>query len=149
MTMWTLFKPYETELKSNRPLDKVINGLKERAIFHDNSFVINAKTFSFYPGTKVNGRVSNNNNKTTVYIKISPSADFKAMAFILFLAVWVASTVVLILTIKENNFNVRLFVISTAVVLVLTGFLYLIMRLFLNFSIWTQKESIEGLISSD
>jgi len=147
--MWTLFKPYETELKSNRPLDKVISGLKERATFHDNSFVINAKTFSFYRGTKVNGRVYNNNSKTTVYMKISPSAEFKAMAFILFLTVWVVSTVLLILTIKENNFNVRLFAVSTAVVLGLTAFLYLIMRLFLNFSIWTQKESIEGLIGSD
>jgi hypothetical protein len=147
--MWTIFKPYETEIKSSRPLDKVINGLKERAIFHDNSFVINARTFSFYRGTKVDGRVSATNNKTTVYIKISPSADFKAMAFILFLTVWVASTVVLILTIKENNFNVRLFAISTAVVLGLTGFLYLIMTLFLKFSIWVQRESIEGLISSD
>lgn len=148
--MWTLFKPYETEIKSSRPLDKVINGLKERAVFNDNSFVINAKTFSIYRGTRVDGRViDDRNHKTTVYIKISPSSDFKAMTFILFLTIFLASTVALVLTIKEDNLNVRLLTASTIGLIGVAAILFLIMRLFLTFSIWTQKESIEGLINND
>lgn len=147
--MWTLSQPFETELKTNRPLDKVVTSLKERAIFTDYSFTIPAKTISVYRGTEVHGRVSDDNSKTTVFIKISPSADFKAGVFLLTMTILLASIIVLVLTIKENNLNIRLLAVSTVGLFGLTVIILLIMKLFLKFSVWLQRESIEGLINRD
>ena len=141
-----LFRTYELEVKSNRPIDKVIDDLKERASFNGNSFTIYSKMFSIYRGTDVEGRVEQNDTKTIVNIKISMSADSKAMVIVILLVTLIFPIMFLSQWINEPNIDYKLIALATLSYIGVVLFFFLLMILMFRFSVWIQKESLIGLI---
>jgi hypothetical protein len=143
-----LFKTYELEIISNRPIDKVIESLSEKASFTDNSFKIRPKVFSIYRGTNVDGQVRHGESKTTVKIRISMSADYKARTTFILLSTLIIPIMLIVFWTKGSNADIKEYAIAT--IGYISGLLILIglMKLFYQFSVWIQRESLTELIKN-
>ncbi len=141
-----LFSSYEKEVKTKRSKAEVVQSINSRAIVRDDKFRVSSRILSLYRGSIVVGNTRNDNTSTIVSFKITPSADFKAIAYLILLGGAITSGILLTLETVNSQISTNKFISWILATAVFWSIFYLLFKLMFKFSVNLQEESLEQLI---